>query len=439
MSTPRLLLCAGLCLVLVTGVVVYRDLTQLRRQHGRADALSRGEVPLDSVPAAPSPFLEDQPLTGAPEHALLVEGATAGPALDLLGSDDSKSDFLSGEAPPELPHAAEVEPVPLLTPDRRKKNTAAIKDVLPDISDEQLEFWLEETRDLPPEMIRDMLTLRKRFGALAEPSRSDQNSQPLTAGKPKADRPDPVRESLLRARALLLQNRMNANSIGYLATKLVFVEDASTIPSGVRLSETRLSLTPGRWEPTYRPLDTAFNDATTFLVVQHGETKFLTRFGRLVIGPDRRLRLAIEGTDLIVSPGIEIPAGNEDVWIASNGDVFVWNPNSKNSEPTEQTPLGRVELKTVPHAAYLQPAGTACYLPTKRSGQFIDLPEDAASEALKPQYLQGSNVDPQENGWTRERIDDMLKIWEEQKPLLRKTPVPAMQSKSWSGFRLDIF
>lgn len=438
MSAPRLLLCAGLCLVLITGVVVYRDLRQLRRQPGHADGLSRGEVPLDEIPRQPSPFLEDHPLPQLTEHALLTEGGSAEPMVNLLGSDNPQVDTLSGEAPQELPTADKVSPVPLLTPEQRKENIAAIKKALPDISDERLEFWLEETRDMPPQMIHDMLMLRKHFGALSDSFTPDPSSLPPADGKPGIRKPDPIRDGLLKARSLVLQNRMNANSIGYLATEFVFVEDSNTVPSGVRLAQTRLSLEPGNLQFTQRPLDVAFQDATTFLVVRRGATKLLTRFGSLAIGPDRRLRLSIEGTDLLVSPGIVIPEGNDDVWIAASGDVFVRDPNPEN-QAVQRTSLGKLELKTVPDPAYLQPAGTACYLPTRRSGEIIDLPDTAASDPLQVRCLQGSNVDSQRNGSMRRKIDDLLQVWEGQNPVTRQPLTPIKQLKSWGGFQLDIF
>jgi flagellar basal body rod protein FlgG len=424
MSTPRLLLCVGIGLVLVTGVVVYRDLTQMREQRDQAGALSRGEVPLDDVPAEPSPFLEDLPLAGAAEHALLVEGETDKPEFDIL----------SGEAPPELPLAGQVEPVPLLTPEQRRENIAAIKEALPDISDERLEFWLEETRDLPPEMIHDMLMLRKHFGALTESFNSEQPPAPKSGKKPAAVVADPVRESLLKARALVLKNMLNEQSIGYLATKLVFVEEGH----GVRLADSYLLTRLGDHRQTDRPLDISVRHHHTFLVVYKDGRPRLTRYGRLMVGPTHHLQLAIEETELIVAPEIVVPDGVTTVAVSATGEIVI--PDEKpGPEGDRWKSLGQLELKTVPEPAYLQPVGSACFLPTRRSGEIMALPDSSETELLLPGTLQESNVDSQLEDRLLKQIDRWLQIRNEQKSTIQSTLIPFERPKSHGRMRLDIF
>lgn len=443
MSSHRLFFAVVLSLVLVTGFVVYRDLTQVRNEHARTKTFSSGNVPLDAIPEDPSPFLEDQLLTGAPEHALLLEGDTAEPVFDLLAAEEPAVDVLSGEAPPELPNVDEVDPVPLLTPDRREANIAAIRNALPEVSDERLEFWLEETRDLPPEMIRDMLMLRKHFGSLTESFSSDQIPQSPEAEKPRVvvsdpDQTDPALQMLQEARALVQQNMMNDQSIGYLATQLVFVEDRGTFHGGVRLAESSLSLKPGNHLKSDRPLDISFEWNRTFLVVHDGVQQKLTRYGRLMVGPSRQLKLSIEGTNLIVAPQILIPEGVTNVVISEEGIVAIPDEESE-LEGENWKSLGQLELKTVTEPAYLKPVGSACYVPTKRSGAMIDLPSTIRKEYLFPRTLQQSNVDSQHESWMLERIDGWLKLRNSQELHSPTLPVKVDGPKLRNGIILDVF
>lgn len=435
MSTHRVFLSVGLCLMLVTGFVVYRDLTHVRAEHTRTSDLSRGNVPLDEIPEESSPYLEDQLLTGGPEHALLVEGESADPAFNLLAAEeDSATGILTGEAPSELPKLDAVEAVPLLTPDRRQENMAAIKQALPNVSDERLEFWLEETRDLPPEMIRDMLMLRKHFGALTESFTPDQTKKALTVDKPKVVDSDPTREMLLHARALVLQNLMNESSIGYLATELVFVEDSA---GGMRLADTTLSMKLGDRLQTDRPLD-FYLAQNAFLVVYDGREPRLTRYGRLVVGPDRQLQLAIEGTELIASPEIVIPEGVSKVSILKNGDVAIPGDNPDLVGGNWKT-LGKLELKTVRDPLYLKPAGFGCYMTTERSGEIIDLPKVDGVEYLATGSLPASNVDTRREEWLLERIDHWLELREVQKAAAASIRPSMEWPKSHGRLKLDIF
>jgi len=410
----------GVCLLVVTGIIVWRDLQHARQRSDQNQQLAHGSVNLESIIEPDSPFLEDQPLTGQPEHALLVDSQQSESFLNLIADNDSTPALpLEPQAPSELPVADDLDPVPLLSPQRRKENAAIITKIMPNISDDQLEFWLEETRDLPSEMIRNMLTLRQQFGGLTEnfgsegPLETEQQEllSPPTERVPAVD--DPILASLQRARNLVSQNNLNYHSIGHLATKLQFVEAYDEgVPAGVRLARTSLSMEQERYENTGRMLDIAL-EPQYFLVVQGEVESRLTRYGSLKLNDERRLQLAIDQVDLFVKGVDPIPEEFVMVGIDEQGRVMA-SSKMEGQQKEDWKEVGKLELVTVRHPSALKPVGDACYVTTSESGPASPVQAKEEQKLLTAGNLTMSNVDPQEEGWMLDRINAWIKHRKEQ-------------------------
>ena len=71
--------------LLLTGFVVYRDLQRAREvRNAREQVLSSGTAALENVPHEESPFLENGPLPGRPEFALLEDSPDAEQELFIV-------------------------------------------------------------------------------------------------------------------------------------------------------------------------------------------------------------------------------------------------------------------------------------------------------------------------------------------------------------------
>jgi|GEM_PF-1634517 flagellar basal body rod protein FlgG len=409
------------CLLAVTSIVVVNDLQNARKRSEQNQKLASGSVNLESITEPESPFLEDQPLTGQPEHALLEEGMQPDHLLHLIADSEAQPLLpLEAKVPTELPPADGLDPVPLLSPQRRKENAAIIKQVMPKITEDQLEFWLEETRDLPPEMIRNMLTIRQQFGGLTENFGQDRLDQKKGTESPRQSNiapekteEDPILVSLRRARKLVQQNNLNYDSIGYLATELQFVEAYDDdVPAGVRLAKTSLSMKQEQYETTARLLDIAL-DPNYFLVVKEEGESRLTRYGSLKIGANRQLQLAINHLDLIIAGPITIPDEIVIVGIDERGRVMASEKQTDQNEEDWQE-LGKLEIVTVRDPSALKAVGNACYILTTESGPVSPVILKKQEKLLTPGALTKSNVDPQQQGWTLDRINGWIITREKQ-------------------------
>ncbi|MDB4637766.1 hypothetical protein OAF24_02595 [bacterium] len=409
------------CLLGVTSVIVVRDLQKAREPSNPDQQLARGSVNLESIAVPESPFLEDRPLTGQPEHALLEEDLHPDNLLHLIADTEAQPALpLTANVPTELPAADGLDPVPLLSPQKRQENAAIINQIMPKISEEQLEFWLEETRDLPSEMIRNMLTIRQQLGGLTdnfgadrtEPKKGIESPRQSNIAPVMADQ-DPILVSLYRARTIAIQNKMNLHSIGYLSTELQFVEAYNDgVPAGVRLAKTSLSMKQEQYAITERLLDVGL-EINYFLVVQKAGDKRLTRYGSLKVGADRRLRLGIDDVDLMVSETMIIPEEIAFVGIDQQGRVIVSDkPESQNEEDWKE--VGRLEIVTVRDPSALKAVGNACYVTTLESGPTSPVIPDGQAKLLTPGMLTKSNVDTQQEGWTLDRIGSWINLRKQQ-------------------------
>lgn len=405
----------------VTIFIVSRDLQRAQEQQQQSEGLSSGSANLEAVPAPTPIYLEQEELTGQPQHAYLEDRIEPENLLDLVADRHSLPET---KAPPELPPADNLDPVPLLTPERRRANEEIIREVIPDVTDEDLELWLEETRDLEPNMIRNMLKLRQQFGGLTETfdaensdARLSAQSSPHKSARAKTEpvivQQDPILKSLKRARGMVLQNQSNVNSIGYLSMKLFFVEAYDDgVPAGIRLARSTLSMEQEEYLSTGRMLDIAL-EPQYFLSVHGDDGNRLTRYGSLKLSKQRRLQLAIEQIDLFVSNIDPIPEEFVRIGIDEQGQVMA-STKMEGLKTEDWKEVGKLELVTVRHPSALKPVGDGCYVTTTESGPATPVVIGKETKLLTAGVLTKSNVDPQRESWTLDRINGWIKMREQQ-------------------------
>ena len=389
---------AIILLVVTTTVVVWLDLYN-HPQHpvDASSPLSEGAAHLESIPSSENVFENEDWSHAGAELALLEEDSHDSASINLmLEEQDSTSPALDSLVlqtervrPNVLPEAGSVPAVPLLSPQQRKANTEAIRKVHPGATDEQIEFWLEETRGLPPEMIQEMLRLRDQIGPLTE---GFDLSSPQEKPESIATENSTLR-TLHEARKIVLENLANSETLGYLRTEVHFVDQVSEASRrDLTIGERFLDTAPGRILETSESLDIAVSNSLFFLVVENGR-EYVTRFGHLKLGVDRRLMLAIDGTEIVVSPGNIIVPDGEEVQISTRGDVY-----SRADEMREWVSLGQLRIVYIANPKYLTAVGNALYVPTARSGKPIPVKNEDRTDAIKTGALELSNVK-----WDREQ------------------------------------
>ncbi|HSG70945.1 MAG TPA: hypothetical protein VLA12_11050, partial [Planctomycetaceae bacterium] len=352
--------------------------------------LRAGAAHLESISPG-STFSDEDFESQGSEIAFLEELSNEPGSFDLL-NDEQRADSAESQTersrPTELPPLDSVPAIPLLSPDQRRANIDAIRRVYPEATDEQIEFWLEETRGLPSEMIREMLRLRKQIG-------------PLTEGfEPKLLKPTPAtnlpREESVRtlhaAREIVLNNLANSETVGFLRSEVQFVDGIDEQGRRtLRIAERTLVPDPGKIIETGQPLDIALPQSH-FLQVVHNGQKYVTRYGHLKIGSVSGLQLAIEGTEIAVAPGIAIDAFGREIRISRQGEL-----QAREDESAEWKIVGMLPIVEIANPQFLIPAGNALYTPTGRSGNPASVISEDGVALVRPGALELSNVN-----WDRE-------------------------------------
>ncbi|HUG20599.1 MAG TPA: hypothetical protein VMM56_16545 [Planctomycetaceae bacterium] len=352
--------------------------------------LKAGAAHLESISPG-STFPDEVFDSQGSEVAFLEELSDEPGSFDLL-NDEQRPNSAEAQTersrPNELPPLDSVPAIPLLSPDQRRANIDAIRKVYPEATEEQIEFWLEETRGLPSEMIREMLRLRKQIGPLTEAFEPKLLKQTPATILPQEES---VR-TLHAAREIVLQNLAHSETVSYLRTEVQFVDGLDEQGRRtLKIANRTLAPEPGKIVETGESLDIAMTQSH-FLQVVHNGQKYVTRYGHLRIGSVSELQLAIEGTEIAVTPGIAIDASGKEIRISRQGEV-----QAREDESAEWKTVGMLPVVEIANPQFLIPAGNALYTPTERSGnpRHVDFEDGLA--VVRPGAFELSNVD-----WDRE-------------------------------------
>ncbi|MDA1015564.1 MAG: flagellar hook-basal body complex protein, partial [Planctomycetota bacterium] len=396
----------GLALVIAFSVLLLLGVRLLPRQDvavsqqepPRSDALIQRSQPwTPEIEIAQPRLFEPQAVDAESDLAFFPEALASQPPapslnpiqpIQLTQPPVTDSQTESSTAPDTNP-PQELTPnsaAPINNGDAEKRKI--VRDGLPNATDEERQVWLEELRSLPPDAIRDLLKLRKRFGppplfpsapnagqplaglvdeAPAEPVATPSlGSLDLSAGID--ERMLPSIQALRDARNVILNNIANANTHGFRRSRVVLTDlsyaskskngdlgdstsgNSTFIGRGVEVTATPLDASNGDLEKTNQPLDLAIDGSGFFQITFEGDT-FYTRCGRFSQDGDGRLVLMNGRRQQVLQPTISVPADAQSVQVSESGIVSVLD---STGAPVE---IGQLQITRFINPASLKAKG----------------------------------------------------------------------------------
>jgi flagellar basal-body rod protein FlgG len=250
------------------------------------------------------------------------------------------------------------------------------------------------------------------------------------------------------ARRIVVANLTNAETLGYKRQIVSFttvlagpshsdlVLDHPALPSSYQVSAAMappvMDMSPGKIRRTGRPLDVAivgkgfFNVHPTDLKLT--ASIYYTRCGRFTL--DRHGRLVLHGFihDWIVIPSLGIPERASNFEITTDGRVRFTEPaESTNGKPREDlVDVGGIALNSLPLGCEVTPCGDNVYLAHLKKHQGIGggMPGQAGYGELRQGYIEESNVDPQQEFETLQKLQEQTRVLEHAAQLLQLTSGP---------------
>jgi flagellar basal-body rod protein FlgG len=252
-----------------------------------------------------------------------------------------------------------------------------------------------------------------------------------------------------RARRIVVANLTNADTLGYKRQIVSFTtvlagsshsevvpQEQGLLPSSYQVSAAMappvMDMGPGKIRRTGRALDLAIAGEGFFCVepadIESKATVYYTRCGRFTL--DARGRMVLHGLnrDWILSPRLEIPERVSNIEITTDGRVRVTEPGeSADGNPRQdRTDVGGIFLNSLPPDCEFTPCGDNVYLAKLKKHQGISagMPGQSGWGELRQGYIEGSNVDPQQEFETLQKLQEHTRVLEQAAQLLQLTDGP---------------
>jgi flagellar basal-body rod protein FlgG len=267
-----------------------------------------------------------------------------------------------------------------------------------------------------------------------------------------------VRDALAateEARRIVVANLTNAETLGYKRQIVSF----ATIFAGPSRSETlfghevlpssyqvsaamippALDMTPGKIRRTGRQLDLAVAGEGFFSVAPAGlalqPTVYYTRCGRFTLDQHGSLVLHGLNRDWFLQTPLSFSERVSNIEITTDGIVRVTEPEESRDGKTrlDQFNIGNIQLHWLPPDCDLTPCGDNVYLVKREKHRniWIGTPGQAGYGELRQGYIEESNVDPQQEFETLQKLQEQKNILERAAQLLQLTNGPLReQAKS---------
>lgn len=201
--------------------------------------------------------------------------------------------------------------------------------------------------------------------------------------------------------AIIAHNIANIQTTGFKASRIVREElptharamrggrgdEVAFVGNGVRVSGTRLDMSPGEAIATGRSLDLMIFGSGFFRVriPECDGAIAYTRAGSLHLDADGEVRSA---AGHILEPSITIPSEAGSISITPSGEVSVML-----STGTEPAQVGQLEFASFADPGSLLPIGNGCYLETASSGSpRLANPGSQGMGSVRQGFLEQSNV-----------------------------------------------
>ncbi len=263
-----------------------------------------------------------------------------------------------------------------------------------------------------------------------------------------------IRDSLAatdEARRIVVANLTNADTLGYKRQIVSFttvlagpshcdlVLDHPVLPSSYQVSAAMappvMDMSPGKIRRTGRPLDLAIAGEGFFNVqpadLKLGPSLYYTRCGRFTL--DRHGRLVLHGLkhDWIVVPSLRLPEPMSNVEITTDGIVWVMEPSESadGKSKEDRINIGTIYLNSLPPNCEFTPCGDNVYLAKLKKHQGIGaaMPGHAGYGELRQGSIEESNVDPQQEFETLQKLQEQAHVLEHAAQLLQLTNGPTRE------------
>jgi flagellar basal-body rod protein FlgG len=343
-------------------------------------------------------FFPEGSIAGFPSSS--TEMLHAAGEIEAAAGDDAA--FVASE-PAELPESSDAAPLGEAWDELTLRRI--VEHELADVPEADQEVWVDALRGLPREDVVGILRLWRKFGggpASMLPVTPDFGTgrdilhggpgseetgipSPLVPEPPETGM-DSALAALFAARRIIINNLLNAETIGYRRREVLFSEPEPG-NDGAALLGTRLDHSQGRLVDTANILDVGI-EGPGFFVVSDGDQQYFTRCGRFSRGEEGRLVLETSRGALVVQPEILIP--EEAPWPLVN--LTAEQAAGFDHEPSE-TVLQSVRLALFADPGRLESVGDALFVATPASGTpQIGAPAELGTTALRPMCLERSNV-----------------------------------------------
>ncbi len=284
---------------------------------------------------------------------------------------------------------------------------------MPDSSAEERQIWFDELRHLPLSAVADVLKIRRSATPLMGVVGSPTTPQEISSAR-RSDRSfaEGTRDALQRQRAVLLQNLLNANTIGYRSIEpqlsafpITVAEDAGALHDGLRWIGTRLNLKQGEFEITERSLDLAISGTGWFAVADSEGKIALTRNGAFQLSEQRHLELITPAGPRQVHPQVQFPEGIKNVFIDEKGTVF---GRSQGIAPDDFTVIGEIQVARFFDDFALTLSDDGLYRPLAGAGEMRRLTPGEGCGSLREGMLERSNVNVEAHQHALQQIEKWL-------------------------------
>ncbi|MGD9858103.1 MAG: hypothetical protein AB7U20_24420 [Planctomycetaceae bacterium] len=324
------------------------------------------------VPSLGTPDLFDRTMLGTPPSpaaapepffARAARRLNTPPPIDVSVPPSAirvatESTSTSVTTPDTLPESVPAAPIDEQTRFQEQLTRSIIAQEMPHASAQELEVWFDVLRGLDAADVKGILRMREHVGSrqggsVAVPGRLRNPFESFADGpQPDATPNAPnswqaTLDCLRELRDIRLHNLCNADTIGFqrLEPQLYDV-GGDGVHWGVRLMRAERIIAKGDFHETGRALDVAINGPGFLQVRGEGETR-LTRCGRFLIDPQRRLALATTSQPWRLDPLIVVPEDAATLTIDAAGRVTARSHGSHD----------QIDLGTIPIISVLDPAG----------------------------------------------------------------------------------
>lgn len=347
-----------------------------------------------------------------------VESRLVAEPLALAIPDASDEDIILATLAEGPKAVEEITPRKLTDSDAAPDGNHPVRRIiareLPETTEEERQIWFEELQHLPLSAVEDLLKVRRQAASLLPEPSTPQDF----AAKPSTERPAAgmlsagTRSALQRYRRVLLQNLLNADTIGYRCVEPCLgafpastATDGPNSIEGLRWIGSRLRLSPGLFEATDRSLDLAISGAGWFVVEDASGQLGFTRNGAFQLNEQRTLELVTAGGPRRLQPAILFPEQTARIFIDSNGKVY----SRTDGKSFDDSPvLGQILLARFLDDCALELHDDGLYRPLPHAGEMVRHAPGEQCGSLHEGVLEGANVNREMQRQALQRVEQWL-------------------------------